>query len=312
MAKPIRLTDELIQKMSKEFEENLRKARMSDGKITYTKAFTYPGKDGIRANIWFTAEAYLKMITLLNAFDTEVAWHGVVERQAEFENDFVISDILVYPQEVSGATVNTDQEGYQQWLMSVDDEVANHLHMQGHSHVWMKTSPSGTDLNHQEEIIKQLDGDMFYIFMIWNKRLERTIKVYDFKYNTLYEDEDCDVGVLGGNTDMSVFIAEAKAAVKSRAYNYSGSGSNYPTYGSSNYGGAYGGGSGYSGGAKGGKAETKPATSKPKSSASNIKHIGGNTDDEDGYIPGVEDYDDYVFNDKGRIGFQGVQERMKV
>lgn len=293
MAKPIQLTEELIAKMTEEFSENLRKARMSDGQISYTKAFTYPGKDDIRAKVWFSPVAYLKMTALINGFTSEIAWHGVVERMNDTE--FIINDIVVYPQEVSGATVNTDQEGYQQWLMDLDEETANHLHMQGHSHVNMGTTPSATDISHQERIISQLSGDMFYIFMIFNKRMERTIALYDFKYNTLYENSDIDVGILGGGMDMAEFLQTAKSVVKTKVYTYGGS-----NYGGGSYGGSSYGGSSYSGGtgAKGGK------------SSGTTKGKGKNQYDDSDYLPGVDDYDDYVYNGRNRIGFH--QEKMKV
>ena len=44
----------------------------------------------------------------------------------------------------------------------------------GHSHVNMGTSPSSVDLNHQEEILRMLGDNDFYIFMIWNKSFAST------------------------------------------------------------------------------------------------------------------------------------------
>lgn len=287
MAKPIRLTEKLIVDMTREFYQNLCNAKMSDGKITYTKAFTYPGEPNIKADVWFTPEAYSKMIGLVQEFDSEVAWHGVVERTGDTE--FIIKDILVYPQVVSGATVNTDQEKYQRWLMELDDEVANHLHMQGHSHVRMGTSPSVTDTTHQEQIIAQLEDDMFYIFLIWNKRMEYTVKVYDNKFNTLYENSDVNIGVLSDGLNLVEFIKDAKSVVETKAYSsnvksigYSGNayGGNY----GSNYGGSYGGNYGETKRKTGFQSEEKP-TSKGKSKYQY---------DDPPY--GQVDFDDYVYN----------------
>lgn len=245
MAKPIKLTQEIVEKIAAEFVSAVQDMKLSDGKITYTKSFSYDG-DNVHATILFEPVAYAKMLLLLDRFESEVAWHGTVDRVAE--DCFVVKDIFVYPQEVSGSTVNTDQEGYTKWLISLDDDTANHLHMQGHSHVRMGTSPSSVDLNHQSMILDQITGDDFYIFMIFNKRLEHTIKIYDFKSNTLFEDADISIGIVGDGEDLETFVKDAKESVKSRTFTTVSASSGTSTYGGSAYcGNAYGSGSSYSG-----------------------------------------------------------------
>lgn len=212
MAKPIVLTNDLIEQIKSEFEEKLRSVKLSDGKLSYTKTFSYKGHQS-KVSVMFTPLAYLKMILILGHCSDEVAWHGFVERQGK--GLFLITDIEVYPQVVTGATVNTDQEEYQRWLIGLDDERANTMLMQGHSHVRFSCTPSSTDLNHQEQIISQLNGQGFYIFMIWNKKLEHNIKVYDLASNTLYENADVKVDVLGEGFSMNSFIENIdKLAVK--------------------------------------------------------------------------------------------------
>ena len=72
--KPIKLTQELIDQMTQEFARSLAKLNMSDGKVTYTKTFTYQkDKDSTGAEIWFAPEAYAKMLILLHGFSDEVA-----------------------------------------------------------------------------------------------------------------------------------------------------------------------------------------------------------------------------------------------
>ena len=115
---------------------------------------------------------------------------------------------------MDGTNVNTDQKEYTQWLYAQEDEVFNAIRMQGHSHVNMGTSPSSVDLTHQEEILNQLDDDMFYIFMIWNKRLEHTVKIYDLASNTLYEDADIDLVC----PTLDSFLEEADQLVKKKVY----------------------------------------------------------------------------------------------
>lgn len=221
MSKPIKLTDELIAAIQQEFIENVKKMKMFDGKLNYTKNFKWDGED--KASVVFSAVAFAKMTMLVQNFESEVAWHGVAYRDKKEQNKFHITDILVYPQVVTGSTVNTDQEAYQQWLYTHDDEVFNNIRMQGHSHVNFSTNPSGVDTTHQEKILSQIDDDMFYIFMIWNKKFERNIKIFDMANNTLYETSDVDVFIGDEGCDLNAFIKGAKDLVKTKAYQYVGS-----------------------------------------------------------------------------------------
>ena len=240
MSKTIRITPEYAEKMRAEFEQALAHGRVADGRFSFTHTF---GNTNEKATLLFTAEAWMKMWLLIQEFSKEVAWHGVAHRvESEDKHEYLISDIVVYPQEVTGATVEMDTEKYTTWLMeNWEDERFAHLHMQGHSHVNMGVTPSGTDLNHQREILDQLPEDGFYIFMIYNKSMKRNIKIYDFAKNILFEDGDVSVGFLGGVENMDAFLKDAKASVKDRQYN---SGSYYNSGYGSSYGTGYGNGRG--------------------------------------------------------------------
>lgn len=271
MSKIIKLTDEHRDEIRREFNTALAGAKLSDGKITYTKTF---GSIARKATLFFTEMAYLKMLTLVREFDKEVAWHGIAKRgEDESKDEYIISDILVYPQEVTGATVNTDQEKYQTWLMSHDDDVFNNIRMQGHSHVNMGTSPSTVDTTLYEQILDQLEDDMFYIFLIWNKKNERTIKIYDLSKNVLFETADITVDVLEDGTGVESFVKAAKEMVQDKKYTtpatqYSG----YNGYG--NYGRPYGYG-GYYGASAGQKSNESKVTKLP--SASDTESKSGTT-----------------------------------
>lgn len=240
MARMIKITPEYIEEcrteFSKEFERAISNAKLTDGKLHFMKEF---GKINQKAIVYFTELAWLKMTTLIREFSDEVAWHGTAYRldSEEGENIYAIGDIFVYPQEVTGATVNTDQVAYQTWLMSQEDDVFNNLRFQGHSHVNMGVTPSGVDLTHQEQILDQLEDDMFYIFMIWNKRHDVNAKIYDFQKNLLFEASDVTIQVLDGKIGLEKFTQDAKSMVKRKQYNYSGyQGQNYQGYGNAGYG----------------------------------------------------------------------------
>lgn len=281
MSKPIKLTPELKQQAVQEFAKALSEMKMADGKLSYSKNFTYKNEE--KAKILFTPTAYAKMVSLLMAFESEVAWHGVGERMDE--KTFVISDILVYPQTVTGTTVDMDTEKYAMWLMENDeDDRFNHIIMQGHSHVKMQTSPSPVDKNHQEEILAQLTDDMYYIFMIWNKRLEHTTKIYDLQNNTMYEDNEIEYGIMDDQCDLDEFIDEANKQVVEHKYT-----GGYQYGGGSGYQYSGGGYSGYNGG--GGKNTTPTVTTTPTSK--NKTKQKGKSDVGSGWKGrGTEDMDD--------------------
>lgn len=230
MSKLIKLPQDILDQYTKEFYETLRSGKFSDGKVNFTKTL---GTVERKATVIFTKMAWEKMQLLVKEFDKEVAWHGIAER-CEEKDTYLISDILVYPQEVTGSTVTTDQSKYEEWLMSHDDDVFNKIRMQGHSHVNMSVSPSSVDLSLYERLLDQLSSDMFYIFMIWNKRGEKTVKIYDIRENILFETADVTV-TIKGMEDMTEFLEDAKELVVTKTYNYGyGTGAypyHYPGYG---------------------------------------------------------------------------------
>ena len=131
------------------------------------------------------------------------------------EGLFRVSDVLVYPQAVTGATVRTEEQVYGQWLMNLPDETFSNLRSQSHSHVNMKPSPSSQDLIDQGIILDQMGGGCkFYIFMIWNKKLEHFIRIYDLEANLLYETEDVDISLSEEGEDLEAFLSRAKELVE--------------------------------------------------------------------------------------------------
>lgn len=270
MSKNIKITDESLNEVRKAFEEALSTGKFSDGKITFTKTLGIVNR---KATVFFTELAWLKMQTLIREFDKEVAWHGIAKRGEDASKDeYYITDILVYPQEVTGATVSTDQEKYQMWLMNHDDEVFNNIRMQGHSHVNMGVTPSSVDTSLYDRILEQLDDDMFYIFMIWNKRKEKTIKIYDLAKNILFDTSDVTVEVLDDGTGIEKFLKDAKDAVKDKPATPT---TTYQSLyrGSYGYGGYYGGyGSSYGGSAK--KEESKKTEPSKETASSQKKRKG--------------------------------------
>lgn len=217
MSKPIKLTDELLQKIQDEFIAKVKTIKMFDGKLEYSRTFKWDGDDD-RATVYLSLVAFAKMNALIQQFSDEIAWHGVVHRDPDNPSIFHITDILVYPQVVTGTTVNTDQDAYQTWLYSFDDDVFNNIRMQGHSHVNMSVFPSGVDTSYWEKLLAQISDDDYYIFMIWNKKYERFVRIFDLKNNTLYETADVDVFIGDTGVDLQAFISSAKEIVTKKTY----------------------------------------------------------------------------------------------
>ena len=235
MSKPIFLTEAYKRQYLEEFFSMLSTSKMASGEILFKKSL--PAIDE-KATLYFTPLAWDKMNALIKEFNTEIGWHGLAKRDDdETKNSYTIYDIMVYPQTVTSSTVTTDQSKYTTWLYSQDDDKFNAMRFHGHSHVRMGVTPSATDIDHQTGILSQLEGDMFYIFMIYNKNLEYFVKIYDMKKNILFEKSDVTIKLTGCDYDYAEFINGAKEFVVQ----------NTPTYSCSNHGGSGYGGTGYSG-----------------------------------------------------------------
>lgn len=213
MSKPIRVTEEIYKSLMKDFSEKILQTTMFSGRLEYSKEFVW--KKGKKAEISFAPQAYTKMLALVNTFESEVSWHGVVHRDEENDRRFVIDDILIFPQQVNGSKVDTDQKEYEEWLYSPKlKDVFNNIRFHGHSHVNFPTMPSAVDNEYQRDIIAQLDEDDYYIFIIWNKKMQFDARIWDMTCNTVYETADIVVTIDGAGGDLDEFVKNAKSLVK--------------------------------------------------------------------------------------------------
>jgi hypothetical protein len=210
--------------MLEEFKKSLATFRSNQEKFTYEKKFSEVAKvDESKVKkpiIYFAMEAWLKMLELVKQCDKEIAWQATVEKRKyknkEDSEDFFyyIKNVLVYPQKVTGTFVDVDEVKYAEWSLQLEDEIYNNLRFQGHSHVNMGVSPSGTDLNTYQNFLDQLNKDDFYIFMILNKRSEFNIMVYDYKQDILFENKDCHVDILTSQGSLNKWTEEAMKKVE--------------------------------------------------------------------------------------------------
>lgn len=248
MAKVIKINiDEEVDSIIEEIRKALTTSKFPNGKFTFTKDFGTVDK---KAKLIYSAKAWVKTKLLVDHFSSEVAWHGIAHRVEGEDNTYKVEDLLVYPQEVTGATVTTDQEEYTKWLYAHDDDVFNGIRAQCHSHVNMGVTPSATDTDLYWKILGQLGPDDFYIFTIHNKKGDMTKLIYDMRDNLCFETKDVDLIIEG----CEGFISDAENAVKRHATTYNNGYNSYNSGYNSGYGGSgynSGGNSGYNSGYSG-------------------------------------------------------------
>jgi hypothetical protein len=215
--KPIQITDLNKQKLINEFAAFLTKERFSDSKLNYQANLSSMLPDNIvKPTVYFTPKAYAKMINMVLENTGEVGWHGTVEKDGAV---YTITDIVVYPQIVSSATVTTDDTEYASWLMNLPDEIFEKLRFQGHSHVNFGVTPSGVDMNFYDSILQTLTKDDYYIFVIINKTQQLNIMIYDYTQNVIFEKGDINVDILFEDGEHYInFRENYKKLLSTRTY----------------------------------------------------------------------------------------------
>ena len=213
------LTEEQKQKIITDFANRLNSS-LETPSVNYSVKLDYADdlKEEPKAQLYIKASAYAKMLLYVRDTDTEIAWHGTAYRLSEnttqLTAEFIIKDVFLYPQIIRAATVDTDQEKYQNWKTALDDDTFNHLNFQGHSHVSMGVTPSGVDTAYYDTILsiyKQEQPNSFYIFTIMNKRGEMYLIIYDLAKNIVYNKADIDIHVIDDTaTDILAQIEAQK------------------------------------------------------------------------------------------------------
>lgn len=204
--------EEAKNRIFAEFIESFRKAASGTGKIKFETEITSVDR---KAELRFSELAWIKMNTLVQNYATEIGWHGLCER-IEGEDAYLVSDIMVYPQAVTGVTVTPDQIEYQNWLIGQPDEVFNQIRFQGHSHVNMDVSPSTVDTAFYDEIVSQLGPEDFYVFLVINKSGKKHVRIYDMQKNLYFGPADVSVTIRNDGLGVEDLLSDAAAKVTDR------------------------------------------------------------------------------------------------
>lgn len=215
--KPIFLSEADIDELIDELKAKMGKTRMFDGSFEFKYVYEFKDKHP-KANLIYTASAWAKMKQLVMDFSSEVGWHGIIHR--EDENTFIVTDILVYPQTVTGATVTTNEEEYHKFITPYREEMAEDpttsINFHGHSHVNFAVSPSTVDISDQKQKMESMKRG-FYVFTIHNKKGESNTWIYDFDNNMMYDNNEIEQTVLTDDGELFDFIAASKKVVKTSA-----------------------------------------------------------------------------------------------
>lgn len=196
----MKLTNKQIQEYLVEVRKYLKGIKTVADK--YQLDIKLPCNKQEKARLIILQTAWEKMIALIDECDKEIAWHGIVTKT---NNTYTISDILIFPQTVTGCTVTSDDTEYSLWLANQPDNVFNNLRFHGHSHVNMGVTPSGVDTTYQDDILKNLQD--FYIFAIFNKKGDHWCAIYDVKDNIAYS--NTDIELITPNTGDTAWAKEA-------------------------------------------------------------------------------------------------------
>lgn len=199
---PMRLTNKQIQEIMASVRKDLKTFKTIHNALSIN--FKLPVQERPKAKLVIELKAWLKMSALIDECDKEIAWHGLVEKN---DNIYTIKDIIIFPQTVTGTTVNSDETEYSLWLAQQPNEIFDKLRFHGHSHVNMGVNPSGVDKDYQENMIRNVQD--FYIFSIFNKKGDNWCTIYDVKDNIVYEDTDIELHIPTAQAE-----AWAKAAIK--------------------------------------------------------------------------------------------------
>lgn len=165
--------------------------------------------------VYITSDAYVKMRHLVDKTSTEIGWFGTVTKAPNLEETYVIDDILVYPQTVTGATCEQDEDRMFEFEMSLTTDQVNRKRFQGHSHVNMGVTPSGVDENFYTDLLTQVND--YFIILVTNKRNDYHVRFYDKANNLMYKDVPIHLLLNNGDEVNNWYTEEANKLTEHQA-----------------------------------------------------------------------------------------------
>ena len=207
--RPFKITQDEHDKLMEKFSSYLKNVCLTTNSFSFSHSVV-DVKNKDKVFVTFSMKAYIKMRDLVDRFESEVGWFGFIDKISDLE--YHITDICVYPQLVTGATVKETNEP---WDDDMPIEQIKRRHFHGHSHVNMAPNPSSTDIKHRDDQVSMVKSDSFYFFLITNKKCAWTAALFDLANNIVYNTDDILIDVdLGDGEMLSDFVDDTKKMVK--------------------------------------------------------------------------------------------------
>lgn len=126
--------------------------------------------------VYYTTDAWTTITYIVHACKDEVGWLGLVDTLES--GDYLVTDIYVPQQEVSGATTEIEADAMSDLAMEILEagKDPSKLFYWGHSHVNMAVSPSGQD---ERQLGEYIEHCPVFIRGIYNKKGDAKVDVFD-------------------------------------------------------------------------------------------------------------------------------------
>lgn len=136
-------------------------------------------------DVMYTTEAWQTIRYIVAQCSAEVGWLGLVEYYAE-SNVYLITDIFVPPQEVTGVTTEIESDAMAELANKLLDQDidTSKLYYWGHSHVNMGVSPSTQD---ERQLDEYLEHCPVFIRGIYNKKGDSKVDVFDTNEGVVFQ-----------------------------------------------------------------------------------------------------------------------------
>lgn len=136
-------------------------------------------------DVMYTTEAWQTIRYIVAQCSAEVGWLGLVEYY-EAENVYLITDIFVPPQEVTGATTEIESDAMAELANQLLDQNIDtgKLYYWGHSHVNMGVSPSTQD---ERQLDEYLEHCPVFIRGIYNKKGDAKVDVFNTAESVVFQ-----------------------------------------------------------------------------------------------------------------------------
>lgn len=144
--------------------------------------------------VTYTREAWETIWQYVKLCKYEIGWLGLVD---ETPNGYLITEVFLLEQEVSGATTEIESDAIANLAVALESRGVDSTRLRywGHSHVDMGVTPSGRDEDQLKEYLE--NGCEFFIRGIYNKKMEAKLDIFDMRTKLVYQ--KCDQSVSDPN-----------------------------------------------------------------------------------------------------------------